>query len=182
MRSKTSLVLALSVYLAGNISAQTVDPKAIEKQQAEIARRVQILHYNFQTFWMVAFPSGATMAHDNRADREAAWNPKLDENQKNATRVNDGLGCISFLTKNGQTAIPPLCAPVDVQARLAMEALREDWENGRIAPKGSMLETMRDSIPSLWAEEKTIYCMLQPNAQYIGLTNKLQSCTPKGKE
>lgn len=94
--------------------------------------------------------------------------------------VNDGLGCIHFLKADG-TQIPNLCAPIDIRAQLAMEALREDWENGRGVPEGKSdtLAAFRESIPSLWAEEKTLYCILRPEAQYIDLDDSLQNCTPK---
>jgi len=77
--------------------------------------------------------------------------------------------------------MPSLCAPVDLQARLAMEALQEDWENSEQVPAGkiALLHAVRDSIPMLWAEEKTLYCVLQPNSMYVGLGGTSESCTLK---
>jgi len=113
--------------------------------------------------------------HDNGAERAAGWNPKLDESQKNAVRVNDGLGCIVFLKPN----LPSVCASPDVRAQLAMETLREDWENSKLAPKDSVLEAMRPTIALTWTQEQTMYCILRPEADYISLGDELQTCTPK---
>ena len=126
----------------------------------------------------MAYPNGAPFQKkDNERARMAAWSPKYEH--KNVAAVNDGLGCIMFITKDGSD-IPSLCAPVDVQANLAMEA-REDWENGRRVPDGKneMLSSIVNSIPSLWAEENTLYCLLRPKEKYIDLNDTLQSCTPE---
>jgi hypothetical protein len=65
-----------------------------------------------------------------------------------------------------------------------MEVLREDWENGRSVPKGKSgaLEAFRDAIPPLWGQEKTLYCVLRPEAQYIDLDDSLRRCTPEKNE
>lgn len=178
MRPLLVTVLAL---LAFDLAAhQTCDFDSIAKQQSQIAQKVVILRLNFTTFWSLAFPNGTNFpSRNNEADRIAAWNPKLTDAQKSAVSLNDGLGCVVFLVKQGLPQLPKLCAPPDVQARLAMEALREDWENGKAAPKGSLLEGITHDIPMTWAEEKTIYCILRPEADYIDLSDKLQSCTRK---
>lgn len=173
------LPVLLLLGIVGAVCAQSAcDSKSLEKQQANIARRVEILRINFNTFWTEAFPNGMKKPRDREEEREQAWRPKLDDNQNKAVSVNNGLGCIIFI----KPSIPALCAPIDVQANLAMEALRDDWENGKIAPKGSLLEAMRESIPSIWAEEKTMCCVLKPDAQYIDLSDKLQKCTPAPAE
>jgi hypothetical protein len=175
--------------LAGSVFSQTSgNPAAIEKQQRELSHRVTVLRSNFLTFWMGTYPHGAPFAtRDKEAERTAAWAPKY-KIEKGVVPVNTGLGCITFIVPNGTPHIPDLCAPVDVQARLAMEALREDWENGRNVPEGKndndfrdAIRAIRDTIPALWAEEKTLYCVLRPDSQYIGLNDTLQSCAPNEK-
>jgi hypothetical protein len=169
-----ALIATLSLVLG--ISAQApCNFKAVEKQQAVLSQQVLVLRTNFLTFWNMAFPNGHARLHDNEAERTSAWNPKLDEEQRNAPKMNDGLGCIVFYKPN----LPSLCAPPDVRAQLAMEALREDWENGKVAPKDSLLETIRPTIALTWAEEQTMFCILRPEADYISLGDQLQSCTPK---
>jgi hypothetical protein len=157
----------------------TVNTAALKAQQQELSGRVMVARMNFSTFWKSAFPNGAPfqMKNNERA-RMAAWSPKYE--RKDVAAINNGLGCIMFITKDGSD-IPNLCAPVDVQANLAMEALREDWENGRRVPDGKneILTGFVNSIPSLWAEEKTLFCLLRPEAKYIDLSDTIQNCTPE---
>lgn len=172
------------LLLGSGVSHQTtVNTEALEKQQQELSKKVTILRLNFSTFWNTTYPEGAPFAtQSHEAERNAAA-PKYSKREGVKT-FNDGLGCLHFITADG-TQIPNLCAPIDVRAQLAMEALRrEDRENGRSVPKdkGDLIAAVRDSILSLWAEEKTLYCVLRPEAQYIDLNDSLQSCTPKGPQ
>ncbi len=150
---------ALAVRIGRPLHARAQTPgngAAIEKQQRELSRQVMILRSNFLTFWTEAYPNGAPFStRDGRAAREATWTPKY-KIEKNVVSFNDGLGCIVFMKPNSPS-IPSLCAPVDVQARLAMEALREDWENSQSVPtdKNPMLTAIQNSIPALWSQEKT---------------------------
>jgi hypothetical protein len=171
--------LALMLFPLVAPCQMTVNTAAIAEQQTELSQHVLILRTNFATFWMMVYPEGAPFATKNhKAERDAAapQYQKLD----GVVAVNDGLGCVLFIRNDGSN-IPNVCAPVDVRAKLAMEALREDWENGRSVPrdKNEMFNVTRDSIPSLWAQEKTLYCILRPEAQYIDLDDSLRSCTPK---
>jgi hypothetical protein len=155
---------------------------AIEKQQHEIAKHVSILHGNFLTFWLDTYPKGAPFPQrDGSAERRAAWSPAYKKPADGVVVMNDGLGCVTFIVPNGGKEIPDLCAPVDKQAQLAMEALREDWENSRQTDKATFLYSIRESIPMIWVEEKTLYCVVDPEASYIDLSDKLQSCTPNEK-
>ena len=166
-------------FIATNGLAQVTQPysQAIEKQQAEIAQRVSTLLTNFETSWNMTYPNGAPKRRDRHLERIAAWNPKLNDRQEEAIHMNDGLGCIVFITKEAKDRIPNLCASADIQASLAMEALREAWENSLTVPDKTALSAIRGGIPMIWAEEKTLYCILRPDAQYIGLGDKLESCT-----
>jgi len=149
----------------------------IEKQQANLSEQVSVLRGNFAAWWNVIYPDGAPFTiRDNSRSREAAWAPKF-EAPKDVAYLNDGLGCVVFL-KQG---VPDICAPPDVRAKLAMEALREDWENSIDVPTGKnqIFDAIRNAIPMLWSEEKTIYCVLQPEAQYIDLSDSLKACVPK---
>jgi hypothetical protein len=168
------------IFVATNGAAQVpCSLQTIEKQQAKIALEVSILLTNFETSWNMTFPSGAPKHRDGHLERIAAWNPRLNGRQEEAFHMNDGLGCIVFITKEAKDSIPNLCAPADVQASLAMEALREAWENSLNVPNKTALSAIRDGIPMIWAEEKTLYCILRPDAQYIGLSDKLELCAPK---
>jgi hypothetical protein len=73
-----------------------------------------------------------------------------------------------------------------------MEALRDDWVNitnttnirvGKYSSVDNMrsyMNDMREPISSLWAEEKTLYCMMRPEAKYIDLySDTMKSCTPE---
>jgi hypothetical protein len=181
------MVLGLADYVFGQTPCNTA---AIEKQQRQLSRQVGILHLNFLTFWNQAYPKGAPFSTRNGASaRDAAWTPKY-KIEKDVISVNDGLGCIVFMKPNSPS-IPSLCAPVDVQAQLAMEVLREDFDNGRNVPAGNspfnteethLLSAARNAIPVLWAEEKTLYCVLRPDAQYINLDDALEGCTPNDKK
>lgn len=175
------LVIALSSAFANGEADKcvSISQESIEKQQHKLSSQVTILHGNFTTFWLDTYPKGAPfVTRNNDRERQEAWRPKFNP-PKDVAYLNDGLGCMIFITKGNAPRIPDLCAPVDVQARLAMEVLREDWENGRNAVgQSKMLDMMRDSIPMMFAEEKTMYCVLRPEAQYIDLSDKLENCTP----
>jgi hypothetical protein len=184
--SRTITVAAFVLILAGSIFAQTLDKAAIQNQQRDISTHILTLRTNFLTFWMVAYPNGPLPSRDKEAERKEAWNPKLDI-PKGVVPVNTNLGCITFIVPNGLPPIPDNCAPLDVQARLGMEALREDWENGRNVPEGqgdlfATLRVLRNGIPELWGEEKTLYCVLRPEAQYIDLDDTIKDCTRKEKQ
>ena len=181
------MVLGLAAY----VSAQTpCNNDSIEKQQRQLSRQVEILHGNFVAFWNVVYPKGAPFSTRNgRAAREAAWTPKY-KIEKDIISLNNGLGCIIFMKQNSPD-VPSLCAPADVQARLAMEALREDFDNGLNVPADNsplsteetrLLIGARNAIPVLWSEEKTLYCVLRPDAKYINLSDSLESCTPSDKK
>ena len=101
--------------------------QAIEKQQAKIAAEVSNFFTAFDTSWNITYPHGSSTRRDRHLERIAAWNPKLDDRQTKAFHMNDGLGCIVFITQDVKDRIPNLCAPADIQASLAMEALREAW-------------------------------------------------------
>ena len=60
-----------------------------------------------------------------------------------------------------------------------METIREEWENLQNVPrdKNVVLDGLRESIPILWVEEKTLFCTLQPNSSYIGLGDSLERCS-----
>lgn len=182
--------VALVLIFASSVFGQTCSISAIEKQQRQFARQVEILRLNFLTFWNQAYPNGAPFStRDRKAEREAAWTPKY-KIEKGVISFNDGLGCVVFMKPNSPS-IPSLCAPVDVQAQLAMEALREDFDNGLNVPADNspfsteetrLLTAARNAIPVLWAEEKTLYCILKPDASYIDLNDTLQDCTPNDKK
>ena len=180
----TAIIVVLIVLFGGFARGDSdkcfsISQASIEKQQRRLSNQVTILLNNFGTWWLEAYPKGAPfVTRDNADDRRAAWRPKFDP-PKDAAYLNDGLGCVTFITKNNAPTIPDICAPADVQARLAMEALREDWDKSRNAVgQNKMLDMMRDGIPIAFYEEKTMYCVLRPEAQYIDLTDKLESCTP----
>lgn len=183
---KALLAVIAGLVFGGRGFCQTLDKAAIQKQQRELSNQVLTVRTNFLTSWMVAYPNGPLPSRDKEAERKEAWNPKLDV-PKGVVPVNTDLGCITFIVPNGQPPIPDNCAPLDVQARLGMEALREDWENGRSVPEGKgdsfeILRVLRNGIPELWGEEKTLYCVLRPEAQYIDLSDTLQDCTRKEKQ
>jgi len=175
---KKMVAVVIGFIFATHVSAQC-NIAAIEKQQQQLSRKVEILHGNILSFWSVAYPKGSPFpTRDGAAERRAAWNSEYRRKEGVAT-LNNGLGCLVFVNPSGSDDTPSLCGPVELQARLAMEALREDWENTGMADKNSMLGSIHDSIPMLWAEEKTLYCVMRPETQYIGLSDNLQNCTPK---
>ena len=180
MRKTISAIWTL--ILAGGVLAQTpCNLDAIEKQQRALARQVTVFQTNFLTSWNSTYPQGTPFeTRDRGKERVAAWQPKFDPS-KDFFAINDGLGCVVFIkTRPNVTPIPDICASADVRAQMAMETLREDWDNSRNVPAGkSAILSMRDSVLMLWAEQKTLYCVLRPDAQYIGLNDTLESCTSK---
>jgi hypothetical protein len=150
--------------LAGSVLPQTTcNLDAIEKQQRVLSRQVTVLQTNFSTSWNSMYPRGAPFeTRDKSKERAVAWQPKF-EPSKDFFALNDGIGCVVFVaTKPGATPMPDICASADVRAQMAMETLREDWDNSRnIAPGESpALSAMRVSVAMLWAEEKALYCVL----------------------
>lgn len=178
MRKLIPVLIALT--LACSTFGQTCDMAAIETRQRILSQQVVILHLNFLTFWSAAYPDGAPFqTRDNTKEREAAWNPQL-KTPKGVPYINNGLGCLLFINKSDAPPIPSICAPVDVQAQLAMETLREAWSNSLNVPQEKQsLKAIADSIPMLWAEERTLFCIVRPNGEYIGLSDSLERCTPK---
>lgn len=177
----TRLVSAIiGLTLAYSTFAQTCEMSAIETRQRILSKEVAILHGNFLTFWNLAYPNGAPFqTRDRTREREAAWNPQFKA-PKDVPYLNDGLGCVVFITKADTPSIPKICAPPDLQAQLAMESLREDWANSLNVPEEKrLLKAIANSIPMLWAEEKTLFCIVRPSAEYIGLSDSLERCTPK---
>jgi hypothetical protein len=174
-----------TLTLAASLFGQGLDSSAIERQQRRLSDEVTTLCSNWLATWIDVYPHGAPfVTRDKDSERQATWSPKLDI-PKGLVPVNTGLGCITFIVPNDQPGIPDNCAPVDVQARLAMETLREYWENGRNVPEGkdnefAILHAFRNHMPELWSEEKALYCVLRPDAQYIDLYgDALRDCTPK---
>jgi hypothetical protein len=178
MRKVVSAIIVLA--LACRAFGQTCEMAAIETRQRILSREVTILHSNFLTFWNLAYPNGAPFqTRDKAKEREASWNPQF-KGQKDVPYINDGLGCVIFINKAGAPPIPSVCAPVEVQAQLAMETLREAWSNSLNVPEEKQaLKAISDSIPMLWAEERTLFCIVRPNGEYIGLSDSLERCTPK---
>ena len=180
MRRPASAIIGF--ILAGNLCAQTCHMDAIEKQQRELTKRVTSARSDFQSIWAGVYPNGAPFQTENDySDRKAAWAPKY-KIEKGVIAFNTGLGCIVFITPKDSPAIPDLCGPVDLQANLAMEALLEDWDNLQHASSHGQNQNafpfgLRDEILTLWTEEKTLYCALQPNSMYIGLSGTSAICT-----
>src|SRR6266700_2583896 len=152
-------LLGLVVLVGGFAHAQadkcfSISEESIKKQQRQLSFEVTILENNFNVFMNEAYPKGTPFVQRyGSAEREAAWMPNYKA-PKDVVYLNDGLGCITFITKSN---VPPsLCGPVDLQAKLAMEALRENWENSKNAVgKDALLDAARNTIPILFAEEKT---------------------------
>jgi hypothetical protein len=187
MKLKTYFAVLLLCILAPVASTQVVvDQNLIERQQDELSLHFAILHSNVLTGLLEALSNTDHKGlppfpqRDNEREREDAWSPVF-EHPKDIAYLNDGLGCIRFLIPANHTQRPNICAPVDVRARLTMEALREDWDNVRSVPKGRSeyldLLNLSDGIQALWQDEKTTYCRLRPEAQYIELKGSLASCT-----
>jgi hypothetical protein len=174
-----AFIVFAGLVLATTLAGQTLDKSAIQKQQRSLSDKIILLRTNWLTFWMDAYPNGAPFAtRDKESERKGARSPKINL-PKGAFAINSGLGCVSFIVPVDLPPIPENCAPVDVQAHLGMEALREDWENGRSVPEGNgeafaILHVLRNQIPELWSQEKTLYCVLRPDAQYIDLNDSIQ--------
>jgi hypothetical protein len=177
------LVLLVACGLLATTSFSQSVNETPQSKQHDLSLQVTILHLNFLTWWLESYPHGAPFAtRDKEADRIAAWSPKVDT-PPGVVALNTGLGCVKFIVPNGQPQMPDVCGPVDLQASLAMDALREDWENSRSVPNTKdypmgMLNALRDNIPPIWTQERTLYCGVKPSAQYIDLNDTLQNCTP----
>jgi hypothetical protein len=170
----------IALAIACSAFGQTCEMAAIETQQRILSRQVMILHGNFLTFWNLAYPNGAPFqTRDKTKEREEAWNPQFKA-PKDVPYLNNGLGCVIFLTKANTPSLPSICAPLDIQAQLAMESLREDWSNSlNVADENHSLKSIANSIPMLWGEERMVFCIARPNGEYIGLSDSLERCTPK---
>jgi hypothetical protein len=162
---------ATEVQSANGKSSAASDQSSIEKAQHELSQRVAILWFNINHEMLFTYPNGIPFPQRNTEhERQEAWRPKYDP--KGVVSFNDGLGCVHIVDVNN------ICAPADLQARLAMELLREEWDNTKNVPEGKslLIPAYRNAIVSLWSEEKTLYCVLRPEAQYIELNDTLKDC------
>ena len=177
--------MLLGLVVTASAGAQTAgngDPG----RQRQLSKAIQALHANFLAFWNLAYPNGTPFEMlDNSQERRAAWIPKFNA-PKDTIYFNDGLGCLVFISKGDAPAVPDLCGPVDLQAFLAMDALREDWQNSQNLSAErdgtGTVQLLREGINTLWSEEKAMFCGIRPSAQYMALSGAWEDCTPKGDQ
>jgi hypothetical protein len=162
--------------------ALKVDQSVIERKEKELQVDLSILEENIKTGLTMALlaPGASFPQRDTSKRRDQEWMPEFDY-KKEALLLNSGSGhAIVCPIGSKMTDCRDVFAPADVQARLSMEALREDLENVRNVPKdksNTILDGAENGIWTLWSEEETLYCVMHPEAQYIDLTDTLQSCT-----
>jgi len=163
----------------------------IDKQQSELYGQVGVVRFNVSQLFLWLSASGAPLTlHDTSEQRKLEWRPQFDQNTESIMLFDTGSA--SVCPKGSAKGCRDINAPADMQAHLSMEALRDDWVNitnttnirvGKYSSVDNMrsyMNDMREPISSLWAEEKTLYCMMRPEAKYIDLySDTMKSCTPE---
>jgi hypothetical protein len=169
------VMVILIVAWASTVNAQVPASSSTEKQQRALHDQATRVIQNMFTFIIEAYPGGIPYAQrDNVEKRRDAWSPRIDA-KDTANAFNDGMGCVIVIPGKD------VCAPPDLQARLTMETLREHWDNTKEIPasKIPMMSAFRDSVANLFYQEKVMFCVLRPEANYIDLTDTLMACTPE---